>query len=118
MRPTQRASGRIVRDADGSVRAIVEERDATPEQRAIAEIYTGALAAPTALLRRFVAALKDDNAQREFYLTDVVALAVAAGVPVEAHVAADPKRTALGVNDRAQLAAIERMRAGAARRTC
>ena len=100
--------GRVVRDADGSVRAIVEERDATPEERAIAEIYTGTLAAPTPLLRRFVAALKDDNAQREFYLTDVVALAVAAGVPVEAHVAADEAEV-LGVNDRAQLAAIERI---------
>ena len=100
--------GRIFRAADGSVRAIVEERDATPEQRAITEIYTGTLAAPTALLRRFVAALKDDNAQREFYLTDVIALAVAAGVPVEAHVAADPA-VALGVNDRAQLAMIERL---------
>ena len=80
--------GRIVRDAAGAVRAIVEERDATPAQRAIDEIYTGVLAAPTALLRAWVAALRDDNAQREFYLTDIVAMAVAAGVPVVAHLAA------------------------------
>jgi bifunctional UDP-N-acetylglucosamine pyrophosphorylase/glucosamine-1-phosphate N-acetyltransferase len=100
--------GRVVRGADGTVRAIVEESDATAEERAIDEIYTGALAAPTALLRRLVAALKDDNVQHEYYLTDIVAIAVAAGVPVEAHLAADPG-AALGVNDRAQLAAIERL---------
>jgi len=100
--------GRVVRAADGSVRAVVEECDATPAERALTEIYTGTLAAPTALLRRFVGALEDDNAQREYYLTDVVAMAVAAGIPVEAHVAADPA-AALGVNDRAQLAAIERL---------
>jgi bifunctional UDP-N-acetylglucosamine pyrophosphorylase/glucosamine-1-phosphate N-acetyltransferase len=82
--------------------------DARPAERAIAEIYTGALAAPTPRLRKWVAALKDDNAQREYYLTDVVAMAVAAGVPVEAHVAAD-ETDILGVNDRAQLAAIERI---------
>ncbi|MEO8676903.1 MAG: bifunctional UDP-N-acetylglucosamine diphosphorylase/glucosamine-1-phosphate N-acetyltransferase GlmU, partial [Casimicrobiaceae bacterium] len=75
---------------------------------AIAEIYAGALAAPTPLLRRFVGALKDDNAQREFYLTAVVAMAVRDGVAVEAHVAADETEV-LGVNDRKQLAAIERI---------
>ena len=100
--------GRVVRDAAGSVRAIVEEKDATPAERAITEIYTGALAAPTPLLRRLCAALKDDNAQREFYLTDVVALAVREGTPVDAHVAADEKDV-LGVNDRVQLAALERI---------
>jgi bifunctional UDP-N-acetylglucosamine pyrophosphorylase / glucosamine-1-phosphate N-acetyltransferase len=99
--------GRVARAADGSVRAVVEDSDATPAQRAIDEIYTGTLAAPTPLLRRFVTALSDDNAQREYYLTDVVKLAVAAGVPVEAHVAAEAE-AALGVNDRVQLAAIER----------
>jgi bifunctional UDP-N-acetylglucosamine pyrophosphorylase/glucosamine-1-phosphate N-acetyltransferase len=100
--------GRVVRDVAGSVCAIVEEKDASPAERAIAEIYTGALAAPTPLLRRFVGALKDDNAQREFYLTSVVAMAVRDGVAVEAHVAAD-ETDVLGVNDRAQLAAIERI---------
>jgi bifunctional UDP-N-acetylglucosamine pyrophosphorylase / glucosamine-1-phosphate N-acetyltransferase len=105
--PDPTGLGRVARAPNGSVRAIVEESDATPAERAIDEIYTGTLAAPTPLLRRFAEALTAENAQREYYLTDVVKLAVAAGVPVEAHVAADPE-VALGVNDRAQLAAIER----------
>ena len=100
--------GRIVRDAGGAVRAIVEDKDASSAERGINEIYTGALAAPTALLRRFAVALTNDNAQQEFYLTDIVAMAVREGVAVEAHVAAD-ERDVLGVNDRAQLAAIERI---------
>jgi bifunctional UDP-N-acetylglucosamine pyrophosphorylase / glucosamine-1-phosphate N-acetyltransferase len=100
--------GRIVRDVKGAVRAIVEERDASPAERTLSEIYTGVLAAPTPRLRRYVAALTDDNAQREFYLTDIVAMAVADGLPVEAQVAAD-ETDVLGVNDRAQLAAIERI---------
>lgn len=100
--------GRVVRDASGNVRAIVEERDATAAERETSEIYTGALAAPTPLLHRLVAALRDDNAQREYYLTDVVKLAAREGVLVRAHVAAD-ETEALGVNDRAQLAAIERI---------
>ena len=100
--------GRVVRAENGDVRAIVEERDASAEERAMTEIYTGVLAAPTSRLRRFVAALTDDNAQREFYLTGVVAMAAAEGLPVDAHVAAD-ETDVLGVNDRAQLAAIERI---------
>ncbi len=100
--------GRILRDPAGHVRAIVEERDASPSERAVDEIYTGVLAAPTALLRRWVGALEADNAQNEFYLTGIVAMAVAEGVPVEGHLAAD-ERDILGVNDRAQLVAIERI---------
>ncbi len=100
--------GRVVRDAGGGVRAIVEDRDATAAERALDEIYTGVLAAPTARLAEWVAGLGDDNAQREFYLTDVVKLARAAGVPVAAQLAADEDEV-LGVNDRAQLAAIERI---------
>jgi bifunctional UDP-N-acetylglucosamine pyrophosphorylase/glucosamine-1-phosphate N-acetyltransferase len=100
--------GRIVRDAAGGVRAIVEDRDATPAERAIDEINTGFLAAPTALLAEWVAQLSPHNAQREFYLTDVIAMAVAEGVPVTAHVASD-EREVRGVNDRAQLAFAERM---------
>ena len=100
--------GRIVRDAAGAVRAIVEDKDATPAQTGIDEIYTGVLAAPTPLLRAWVAALRNDNAQREFYLTDVVAMAVAAGTPVAAHLAAR-EEDIQGVNDRAQLAVIERV---------
>src|SRR5512144_3233655 len=89
--------GRIVRDGAGGVRRIVEERDATPAERAIDEINTGFIAAPTALLARWVAQLTPHNAQREFYLTDVIAMAVAEGVPVSAHVAAD-EREVRGVN--------------------
>jgi len=100
--------GRIVRDDAGGVHAIVEERDASAAEREIDEIYTGVLAAPTAQLARWVGALTDDNAQREFYLTGVVAMARAEGVPVAAHLAADEQEV-LGVNDRAQLAAIERI---------
>ncbi|HSN32933.1 MAG TPA: bifunctional UDP-N-acetylglucosamine diphosphorylase/glucosamine-1-phosphate N-acetyltransferase GlmU, partial [Ideonella sp.] len=99
--------GRIVRSADGAVRAIVEEKDATPEQRAICEVYTGMMAAPTAALRRWLGALDNDNAQREYYLTDVVAMAVAEGTAV---VAAHPRceDEVLGVNSPAQLADLER----------
>ena len=106
--PDPSGLGRIVRDGAGRVRAIVEEKDANPAQRAIDEINTGVMAAPTALLRRWVAALKSNNAQNEYYLTDIVALAVADGSPVVAHVAAD-ERDVRGINDRAQLAAVERI---------
>jgi bifunctional UDP-N-acetylglucosamine pyrophosphorylase/glucosamine-1-phosphate N-acetyltransferase len=100
--------GRVVRDAAGRVRAIVEERDADPAQRALHEINTGVMAAPTALLARWVAALKADNAQQEFYLTDIVAAACADGIPVVALLAAD-ERDVRGINDRAQLADCERI---------
>jgi bifunctional UDP-N-acetylglucosamine pyrophosphorylase/glucosamine-1-phosphate N-acetyltransferase len=73
----------------GRVQAIVEHKDATPAQREIREIYTGMMAAPTALLKRWVTALRNDNAQKEYYLTDIVAMAVAEGVPV---VATQPRR--------------------------
>jgi bifunctional UDP-N-acetylglucosamine pyrophosphorylase/glucosamine-1-phosphate N-acetyltransferase len=99
--------GRVLRDGDGGVRAIVEEKDASDEQRRVREVYSGILAAPTALLRRWVAQLDNRNAQGEYYLTDVVALAVAAGVPVVAHRCADAVEVA-GVNSPAQLAALER----------
>ncbi|MFO1340303.1 MAG: bifunctional UDP-N-acetylglucosamine diphosphorylase/glucosamine-1-phosphate N-acetyltransferase GlmU [Burkholderiaceae bacterium] len=98
--------GRIVRAGD-SVQAIVEHKDATPEQRGIREVYTGMMAAPTAALKRWVAALKNDNAQREYYLTDIVAMAVADGVPVVATAAHDETEV-LGVNSPAQLADLER----------
>ena len=104
--------GRIVRDGDGDggggVRAIVEYKDASPEQRTIAEVYSGIMAAPTAHLKRWVAALTNHNAQGEYYLTDVVAMAVADGVPVVAEVVADEAEVA-GINDAAQLAELERV---------
>jgi bifunctional UDP-N-acetylglucosamine pyrophosphorylase/glucosamine-1-phosphate N-acetyltransferase len=89
------------------VRGIVEHRDATPAQRQIREVYTGAMAAPTARLRRWVGALRNDNAQREYYLTDIVAMAVAEGVPVAA-IPVDDETEVLGINDPLQLADMER----------
>ncbi len=98
--------GRIVRDGD-QVAAIVEHKDATPAQRAINEVYTGIMAAPTALLKRWVMALTNDNVQQEFYLTDIVALAVADGVAVVT-ASASGETEVLGVNSPAQLADLER----------
>jgi len=106
--PDPTGLGRIVRDAAGRVRAIVEERDANEIQRSIHEINTGVMAAPTALFKRWVNALKPDNAQGEYYVTDVIATAVSDGVPVVAEVAAD-ERDVRGINDRAQLVALERI---------
>jgi bifunctional UDP-N-acetylglucosamine pyrophosphorylase/glucosamine-1-phosphate N-acetyltransferase len=99
--------GRILRDAAGGVLGIVEHKDATPAQRAIREIYTGMMAAPTAALKRWVMALKNDNAQGEYYLTDIVAMAVAECVPVVATPAAGETEV-LGVNSPVQLADLER----------
>jgi bifunctional UDP-N-acetylglucosamine pyrophosphorylase / glucosamine-1-phosphate N-acetyltransferase len=100
--------GRIVRDGAGRVRAIVEERDANEVQRGISEINTGVLAGPTALMKRWVSALKPDNAQGEYYITDIVAIAVEDGIPVVAELVAD-ERDVRGINDRAQLLAVERI---------
>jgi len=99
--------GRIVRGPDDGVMGIVEHKDATPEQRAIREIYTGIMAAPLPALKRWVMALTNDNAQREYYLTDIVAMAVAEGVPVLAQGVADDTEV-LGVNSPLQLAELER----------
>jgi bifunctional UDP-N-acetylglucosamine pyrophosphorylase / glucosamine-1-phosphate N-acetyltransferase len=104
--------GRVVRDAaaghnDTSIIGVVEDKDATPEQRCIAEIYTGVMAAPTPALKRWLAALRNDNAAGEYYLTDVVSLAAAEGVPVIAVVAASETEV-LGVNSAGQLADLER----------
>jgi bifunctional UDP-N-acetylglucosamine pyrophosphorylase / glucosamine-1-phosphate N-acetyltransferase len=98
--------GRIVRDGD-TVHGIVEHKDASASQRAIREVYSGIMAAPSAALKRWVARLKNDNAQGEFYLTDIVAMAVADGTPVVASQAADESEV-LGVNSPAQLAELER----------
>ncbi len=99
--------GRIVRDGSGQVVSIVEEKDATPEQRAIREVNTGIMAMPTARLAEWLGSLKNNNAQGEYYLTDVVALAVDAGLPVRT---AQPEAEweVLGVNSKVQLAELER----------
>jgi bifunctional UDP-N-acetylglucosamine pyrophosphorylase/glucosamine-1-phosphate N-acetyltransferase len=98
--------GRIVRDARGSVKAIVEEKDANARQQRIAEGNTGVMVLPAARLREWLAQLKSDNAQGEYYLTDVVAMAVKAKVPVRPLTALQESEV-LGVNDRVQLAQLE-----------
>ena len=100
--------GRIVRDPSGAkVLAIVEHKDASEAQRAIQEVYTGMMAAPTARLKQWLSRLNNDNAQGEYYLTDVVAMAQADGLTV---VSAQPQEEieVLGVNSPAQLADLER----------
>ncbi|MFW6350004.1 MAG: bifunctional UDP-N-acetylglucosamine diphosphorylase/glucosamine-1-phosphate N-acetyltransferase GlmU [Thiohalospira sp.] len=98
--------GRILRDDRGAVVGVVEEKDATETQRAIGEVNTGMLAGPAGELRRWLAGTSRDNAQGEYYLTDVVALAAGEGNPAVAVVTHDPDEAA-GVNNRVQLAAAE-----------
>ena len=100
--------GRIVRSPEGEVLKIVEHKDATPEQRAIAEINTGILAAPVKYLRKWLAALKNDNVQGEYYLTDIVAMAVTDGANIKT---AQPAAAweIMGVNSKTQLAELERV---------
>ena len=98
--------GRIVRNTNG-IQAIVEHKDASPAQRSICETYTGVMAVPTAHLKRWLSQLKNDNAQKEYYLTDIVAMAVADNVTVvAAHPSSDTE--VLGVNSPLQLADLER----------
>ena len=103
-----RGYGRIVRDADGSVLKIVEEKDASPVQKAIAEINTGIMVLPSGSLKKWLKALRASNAQSEYYLTDVIAMAVKDGVPIRTAQADDEFET-VGVNSRDQLANLERV---------
>jgi bifunctional UDP-N-acetylglucosamine pyrophosphorylase / glucosamine-1-phosphate N-acetyltransferase len=98
--------GRLVRDDHGRVLRIVEQHDATAAERTIDEVNTGILAAPAGRLRAWLGRLSNANTQREYYLTDVVAMAVQEDVAVEA-MAAPTLTEVLGVNDRAQLAGLE-----------
>lgn len=103
--------GRIVRagvQASSQVRAIVEHKDASDEQKKITEIYSGIMAVPTRLLRSWLARLDNKNAQNEYYLTDIVKFAVADGVAVVAHQITDAAQVA-GVNSPVQLAELERV---------
>ena len=99
--------GRIVRDEAGKVCSIIEEKDATPEQREITEINTGILAAPSKLLRGWLENLNNNNAQGEYYLTDIVAMAVAQGVKIET---TQPvyEWEVMGINNKLQQADLER----------
>ncbi|MFT3801644.1 MAG: bifunctional UDP-N-acetylglucosamine diphosphorylase/glucosamine-1-phosphate N-acetyltransferase GlmU [Burkholderiaceae bacterium] len=105
--PDPTGYGRIVRQ-DERITAIVEHKDADEATRRIREINTGILVVPTVPLKRWLAALKNDNAQGEYYLTDIVAMAVADGVPV---VSAQPDAIweTQGVNSKQQLAELERV---------
>src|SRR5450830_1401385 len=98
--------GRIVRQGE-VVQAIVEQKDASDAQRAISEVYSGIMAVPAAHLKKWLARLDKQNAQGEYYLTDIVKFAVADGVPVVAHKIADALQVA-GVNSPVQLAELER----------
>lgn len=97
--------GRIVRDADGDVLAIVEQKDATAEQREIREINSGILAFDGEFLSSALGRIDNDNAKGEYYLTDTVQIAREAGMTVGAHCLDDVRQTE-GANDRAQLAAL------------
>jgi len=104
--PDPSGYGRIIRKND-SVSAIIEHKDATPGQREISEVYTGFMAVPNRLLKDWLAKLSNKNAQSEYYLTDIVQLAVRDGVEVAAVKASDPLQVD-GVNSPSQLAALER----------
>ena len=99
--------GRIVRE-NGAITRIVEQKDAQPAELEINEINTGIMVAPTAALKQWLAKLSNNNAQGEYYLTDIVASAVADGVPV---VSAQPDHEweTHGVNSKVQLAELERI---------
>jgi bifunctional UDP-N-acetylglucosamine pyrophosphorylase/glucosamine-1-phosphate N-acetyltransferase len=101
-----RGYGRIIRSR-GAIRRIVEEKDATKAERALREINTGILVLPTARLKAWLAGLSNKNAQKEYYLTDLIAAAVADKVPVSSAQPGAPWET-LGVNSKAQLAELER----------
>jgi bifunctional UDP-N-acetylglucosamine pyrophosphorylase/glucosamine-1-phosphate N-acetyltransferase len=99
--------GRIVRDAAGRVRGIVEEKDASDEQRRITEVNTGIMALPREKLEGWLSQLRNQNSQGEYYLTDVVAAAVSGGTAVEVRHPKAPEEC-LGVNSKVELASLER----------
>jgi bifunctional UDP-N-acetylglucosamine pyrophosphorylase/glucosamine-1-phosphate N-acetyltransferase len=98
--------GRVVRDNASNVVRIVEQKDANTKERAINEVNTGLMAVPAASLRKWLADLKNDNAQGEYYLTDIIVMAVRSGMKVNA-VIAPTEMEVLGVNDKVQLAQLE-----------
>ena len=100
--------GRIVRDEAGSIEKIVEEKDASTSEKLLSEVNTGILAVDGGKLKQWLAALGNDNAQGEYYLTDIIAMAVAEGINVETTQATSADEV-LGVNNRQQLAYLERI---------
>ena len=105
--PNPQGYGRIVRDAQGNVERIVEEKEATSEIKQLKEVNTGILIVPAAPLRRWLRTLNNNNAQGEYYLTDIIALAVQENMPIHTHSPANIYEV-MGVNDRIQLATLER----------
>jgi len=99
--------GRIVRDADGDVQSIVEQKDASPEQQQIREVNTGILAVSAKHLKSWLPTLSNSNAQGEYYLTDIIAMAVEQGLGVSVSQPENPFEVQ-GVNNRLQLAELER----------
>jgi bifunctional UDP-N-acetylglucosamine pyrophosphorylase/glucosamine-1-phosphate N-acetyltransferase len=104
--PNPKGYGRIVRRR-GKVVAIVEEKDATPEEAAIAEVNTGLMALRAAPLKRWLSRLRNDNTQGEYYLTDIISMAFAEGVDVLG-IQIEAGDEVLGINDKVQLAEAER----------
>ena len=100
--------GRIIRDAAGKVQGIVEQKDATPEQLKVCEGNTGILAARASALSELLSGLDNNNAQQEYYLTDIFEMAVKQGMTITTHQPAEEWETA-GVNSRLQLAELERI---------
>lgn len=99
--------GRIIRDSNGKVTAIIEHKDASPEQRQLQEINTGILATTVHVLSHYLPRLEKHNAQGEYYLTDIIAMLYADHVPLACILAANPEEVS-GVNDQKQLAHLER----------
>src|SRR3990170_4236488 len=100
--------GRILRDSDGQVTRIVESKDASAAEAKVREVNTGFLAAPAGKLRKWLAGLRNHNAQGEYYLTDIIAMAVAEGVPIATRSPQDISEI-LGVNSKQELAQVERI---------
>jgi bifunctional UDP-N-acetylglucosamine pyrophosphorylase/glucosamine-1-phosphate N-acetyltransferase len=106
--PDPEGYGRVLRDAKGLVKSIVEHKDATETEREIREVNTGIMALPTAQMKKWLSALRNDNAQGEYYLTDIISMAVANGAKV---IACHPRHhwEVIGVNSATQLAQLERL---------
>jgi bifunctional UDP-N-acetylglucosamine pyrophosphorylase/glucosamine-1-phosphate N-acetyltransferase len=100
--------GRIIRDQAGKVARIVESRDATPAEAAVHEVNTGFLAAPAVRLKKWLSGLRNHNAQGEYYLTDIIGMAVSEGIPIATRAAQDIAEI-LGVNSKQELAQVERI---------
>jgi bifunctional UDP-N-acetylglucosamine pyrophosphorylase/glucosamine-1-phosphate N-acetyltransferase len=100
--------GRIVRDAGGAVVRIVEQKDASDEEKKIREVNTGIFCVPNVLLHKWLPALQSNNAQGEYYLTDIIAMAAAENVRIET-VQPEQSWEVDGINDKLQLSALERV---------